>query len=94
MEKTTKFARGIYFERNPKSPDFVIGKLSVKVPEAIAFLQAEANAAGYVNMDIKIAKSGKPYIAVSEWVPTQKKESANEGIEFPEEEINPEDIPF
>jgi hypothetical protein len=40
MEKTEKvFAEGFMFKINPKSPEWVVGSLSLKADEAIAFIQ-------------------------------------------------------
>jgi hypothetical protein len=55
------FADGFSFKRNEKAPDFVIGRLSMRVDEAVAFLkQHERN--GWVNLNIKTARSGNHYV--------------------------------
>ena len=36
------FADGFSFKRNDNAPEFVVGKQSIKVDEAIAFLKANA----------------------------------------------------
>lgn len=55
------FADGFIFKRNPKAPSFVIGRVSMKVEEAINFLKThEKN--GWVNVDIKEARSGNHYM--------------------------------
>jgi len=55
------FADGFIFKRNPKAPTFVVGRVSMKVEEAIAFLKThEKN--GWVNVDIKEARSGNHYM--------------------------------
>ncbi|QGH72893.1 MAG: hypothetical protein [Podoviridae sp. ctrTa16] len=62
------FADGFIFKKNPKAPEFVIGKLSVKVDDAIAFLKNnERN--GWVNMDIKNSRAGNPYIELDTYQP-------------------------
>jgi hypothetical protein len=62
MEQKEKvFADGFIFKRREDAPDFVIGRLSIKVDEAIAFLrQNEKN--GWVNLDAKYGRSGNPYL--------------------------------
>jgi hypothetical protein len=55
------FAKGINFKRNDNAPEFVVGKLAIKTDEAVAFL-TETSKNGWVNLDIKKAKSGKYYI--------------------------------
>lgn len=67
MEKQDKvFADGFIFKRSDNAPDWVVGKLSVKVEDAIAFLQANAKN-GWVNLNINSAKSGKYYMEVDTW---------------------------
>jgi len=64
----TKFVKGLFFkEKHQNAPDFVIGKLSAKRLELIEFLQSESDE--WVNMDIKLSKEGKHYIAVDTWKP-------------------------
>ena len=61
------FADGFIFKRNPKAPPFVVGRVSMKVEEAIAFLKThEKN--GWVNVDIKEARSGNHYIELDTFV--------------------------
>ena len=71
MENNKQFAEGVWFEKRQGSPDFVIGSLNVKVPDFIPFLEKHRNNAGYVHLDIKMAKSGKPYIELNLWKPTK-----------------------
>ena len=66
------FADGFYFDPpHAKAPNFVVGKVNIQVAKAIAFLQANANSKGYVNLSIKEAKSGKPYMELDTWEPGQ-----------------------
>ena len=63
MEKQEKiFGEGL-FVKEPRegSPDFVKGSISIKVEEFKAFLDEQVNEKGYVNLDIKVGKSGKWY---------------------------------
>lgn len=80
MTETT-FATGFFFER-PKegAPEFVKGRMSIKVEEALALLTQHKNDKGYVNLDLLQSKDKtKLYLTVNTW----KKE-----------EVNPADIPF
>lgn len=70
------FADGFSFKRRENAPDFVVGSISVKVDEATTFLKDNAKN-GWVNIDIKTAKSGKPYMELDTWEP-QKKEVVTE----------------
>lgn len=67
MEKQDKvFADGFIFKRSDNAPDWVVGKLSVKVEDAIAFLKSNAKN-GWVNLNINSAKSGKYYMEIDTW---------------------------
>lgn len=66
MAQEKIFATGFSFKRNPNSPDFVVGKQSIKVDEAVAFLQANQKN-GWVNLDVKQAKSGNYYLELDTW---------------------------
>ena len=60
MEKTEKvFAEGFIFKMKPNSPEWVVGSLSLKADEAIAFIQKNTDK-GWVNLNVNIGKSGKP----------------------------------
>lgn len=73
MDNTEKiFADGFIFKMNPNSPEFVVGSLSLKADDAIAFIK-QRESKGWVNLNIKIAKSGKPYVELDTWKPTQAK---------------------
>ena len=43
MQQDKIFADGFVFKRREGAPDFVIGRQSIKVDEAIAFLKANVN---------------------------------------------------
>lgn len=60
------FATGFSFKRNANAPDFVVGKQSIKVDEAIAFLQANQKN-GWVNLDVKQAQGGNYYMELDTW---------------------------
>ena len=80
MDNTEKiFADGFIFKMNPNSPEFVVGSLSLKADDAIAFIR-ERESKGWVNLNIKIAKSGKPYVELDTWKPneTKTKDSADD----------------
>jgi hypothetical protein len=77
MEKTEKvFAEGFMFKINPKSPEWVVGSLSLKADEAIAFITKNSQN-GWVNLNVNIGKSGKPYVELDTWKPTK-----SEGLPF------------
>ena len=88
MAEEKIFANGFSFKRNNNAPDFIIGKQSIKVDEAVAFLQAKQKN-GWVNLEIKQAKGGNYYIELDTWEP---KETANAGGYNPKSTTG--DLPF
>jgi|TARA_R110000868_G_scaffold75301_6_gene217342 hypothetical protein len=60
------FADGFSFKRRENAPDFVVGRQSIKVDEAIVFLKQHAKG-GWVNLDIKQAKGGNYYCELDTW---------------------------
>ena len=73
------FANGFSFKRNEKAPDFVVGRMSMKVEEAAAFLrQHEKN--GWVNLNIKNAKSGNYYVELDTYEPTTKPQAETKSV--------------
>jgi hypothetical protein len=97
MEKKDKvFADGFIFKRSDSAPDWVVGNMSVKVDEAISFLQSNQKN-GWVNLKINSAKSGKFYMELDTW------ESKSSGaITYKTQPVQPsawvnpeaEDLPF
>ena len=65
-----KLAKGIYFKTpHENAPDWVKRKVSVNVDQFIEFLQEHKNDSGYVNFDLKEAKSTHWYMEVDDWQP-------------------------
>lgn len=64
------FADGFSFKRNENAPDFVVGRLSMKVDEAIAFMKKHEKR-GYVNLNVKTARSGNHYVELDTYEPKQ-----------------------
>lgn len=91
MEQEKIFADGFIFKRRETAPEFVIGNLSVKVDEAIAFLKNNEKS-GWVNLSIKKARSGNNYIELDTFEPTKK--SNNNPKEKPSEEVEESNLPF
>ena len=83
MEKI--FADGFVFKRNEKAPDFVVGNISVKVEEAVAFLKQHTKN-GWVNLQVKNSQGGKYYMELDTFepkaqqqAPAQQPEPVNDG---------------
>lgn len=85
MEKI--FGKGFNAKRNEKAPDFHICRLSVKIEDAIPFLQEHVKN-GYVNLNVTKARSGSLYVELDTFEP--KKEEATTS----KEEKGSEDLPF
>lgn len=68
------FADGFSFKKNDNAPSFVVGKLSLKIDDAIAFMKRN-DKNGWVNLNINQANSGNFYVELDTWEPAQKKGS-------------------
>jgi hypothetical protein len=66
MSEEKIFAEGFSFKRRENAPEFVVGRQSIKVDEAVAFLNKHAKN-GWVNLDIKQAKNGNYYCELDNW---------------------------
>jgi hypothetical protein len=69
MEKKDKvFAKGFNFKRSENAPEWVVGKLSIKLEDAMPFLtQNQAN--DWVNLNVVQGKQGNYYIELDTWKP-------------------------
>ena len=72
---------------NPKAPDFVKASVSFKVAELAKWLDGKKGQE-WVNIDIKSARSGKWYAAVSNFKPKGEK------TEKPAPKSDDSDVPF
>lgn len=68
MSQEKIFADGFSFKRNENAPDFVVGKLTMKAEEAIAFLKKHQQN-GWVNIEIKYGRSGNAYCELNTFQP-------------------------
>ncbi len=98
-QKEKIFADGFRFERKENAPTFVVGRMSIKVDEAIAFLKSYEKA-GWVNLNILNGRSGNPYVELDMYEPTKKggatttQEPAAKPAPKPSAEEEAEDLPF
>jgi hypothetical protein len=75
------FANGFSFKRNENAPEFVVGRLSMKIDDAIEFMkQNQKN--GWINLDVKKARTGNFYIELDTYTPKQG-ESPTEAKRIP-----------
>lgn len=66
-----EFPKGLFVDKpNPKAPDFVKAKISIKRKELGNWLRSKDD--DYINIDVKESKDGKWYAAVNTWKPDSK----------------------
>jgi hypothetical protein len=65
-QKPKVFADGFSFKKGENAPEWVIGRQSIKVDEAIVFLQTHQKK-GWVNIDIKQSQKGTYYCELDTW---------------------------
>lgn len=97
MNKEEKiFADGFSFRRNENAPDFVVGRLSLKVDDAISFIK-KYDKNGWVNISIKTARSGNHYLELDTYEPKAKgeqKSSPKPTKKAPKPPVEEDDMPF
>lgn len=84
MAEDKIFADGFLFKKRESAPEWVIGSMSVKVDEAIAFLTLNAKN-GWVNMNINQSRGGKHYVELDTFVPKKQdgQSSAPNDVDLP-----------
>jgi hypothetical protein len=75
MAEDKIFAEGFSFKRSENAPEFVIGRLSIKIEEATAFMEAN-NKNGWVNLNVKKSKGGVHYLELDTFEPKKGGETA------------------
>lgn len=88
------FAEGFIFKKNEKAPEFVVGRMSIKVDDAISFLkQHQKN--GWTNLNIKQARSGNYYIELDTYEPkTDDSSRSKYQNQQPSTDVENNDLPF
>jgi hypothetical protein len=76
------FADGFIFKRNDKAPEFVIGRLSMKVDEAIEFIKSNQKN-GWVNLGIKQARSGNYYVELDTFEANKANSEVKQAVNTP-----------
>ena len=93
MSEEIEFVDGLIVkEPHEKAPDFVKCSISIKRKDLGNWLRSKED--DWINLDVKVARSGKWYASVNNFKPKQREESqakqpANDGFDD-----NLEDIPF
>ena len=91
MSKQEKiFADGFSFKRRDNAPDFVVGRMSIKVDDAIAFFKKRENK-GWVNLNVNQANSGNYYVELDTWTPDNNRTNNERPVK---EEAVTDDLPF
>ena len=90
MEKV--FADGFVFKRNEKAPDFVVGGISVKVEDAVAFLRKH-DKNGWVNLQVKNSQGGKYYVELDTFEPKAQQQQTPAPAQQPEP-VSGDELPF
>jgi hypothetical protein len=75
MAEEKIFADGFSFKRQENAPDFVVGRLSIKVEDATAFMKTNQKD-GWVNLNVKTARSGNHYLELDTYEPKKKAATA------------------
>jgi hypothetical protein len=89
-KKEKVFADGFMFKMKPDSPEWVIGSISLKSEDAIKFINEHTDK-GWLNLNVHVGKSGKPYVELDQWKPTQKTDSPSQDTLYSSDK---EDLPF
>ena len=69
------FADGFFFSRRDNAPEWVLGRISVKLEDALPFLKQHAKD-GYVNINVNMSQGGKPYCELDTFVPRPRTENS------------------
>ncbi|MHA1138495.1 MAG: hypothetical protein ACTSSE_18600, partial [Candidatus Thorarchaeota archaeon] len=79
------FANGFSFKRRENAPEFVVGRLSLKVDDAMAFVK-EHMSDGWINLNVNQARSGNYYVELDTYKPkdevTAPKKAESDGLPF------------
>ena len=96
MSEEKIFANGFSFKRHEKAPDFVVGNMSIKVDDAIAFLKEQKNEKGWVNLSVKTARSGNYYVELDTFQAksTERPSQATTGTPAATTDAEGDDLPF
>ncbi len=91
MNDKSELISGIYPKpKHENAPDFVIGKMSINIPQMKDQIRAweSANKGDWVNIDMKVSKAGKGYAIEDTWEPEAKKEAPAAAM------ASDDDLPF
>lgn len=90
MSKEKIFADGFSFNTRENQPEFVVGKVSVKIEDAIPFLKEHGAKRGWVNLNVLVGRSGNPYVELDTFEP----KASNLKFSTPAAPAEDENLPF
>lgn len=87
MAEEKIMADGMFFkDKHQNAPEWVIGKISIKIDEFSKFVKEHKGTNEYLNFDILRSKGGKAYVTLDTWKPEKKQETQEQEPE--------QDLPF
>ncbi len=93
-QKEKIFADGFRFERRESAPEYVVGRLSLKVDEAITFIKSFEKG-GWINLNIMYGRSGNPYVELDTYEPKKNNDTPKPQTPSSNQaNNNEEEIPF
>lgn len=95
MSEAPKFIDGLFIVDTSNAPEFIKGKLSINVAKFVAYVQANQNEKGYVNIDILESRdSGRLYAKLNDWKPNGEQQRSEPKPFNPTPEPIDDDMPF
>ncbi len=86
------FVDGIIFKLpTDTAPDFVKGKLSINLKSFGEWIRKNGHT-GWINLDLKVSKDGKPYAILDTWKPDKEKAQTQEPVD--NAGTDDQDLPF
>jgi len=79
------FVGGMIVKKPDNAPEWVLGKVSFKLKDFFEFAKQHQDN-GWLNVDIKVSKNGKPYAELDTWKPERPQDAI---VTTPDD-----DIPF
>jgi len=97
MTDKSKFVDGVIVKKpSDKAPEFIIANIAVNIGDFLNWANQNSKN-GWVNFIIKESQGGKFYAEIDTFDPKKKeyaKRAEDQTPDYPEEDINPDSIPF
>lgn len=91
MDNNLEFPDGLIYKLPREgAPDFVKGSLSLKRADLVKWLSGKSDE--WINLDLKVGKSGKAYAAINTWKPDNA--SAVPTVDVSAKTDPADDLPF